>query len=155
MKNKIIYKTLGSGLGTGYFPFATGTIASLLALLIYMIPGVDALYVQIPFIVIFFIIGIPIGNYFEEQYGKDPSYCTVDEFVGTWISLLFLQKNIWLIGLAFVIWRLFDIIKPFPANRAEKLNGGLGIMLDDVIAAIYTVLVMQLVIYLFIKFSLL
>jgi phosphatidylglycerophosphatase A len=69
--------------------------------------------------------------------------------VGMWISLLFIPKQIWFILIAFVIWRILDITKPFPANIAEKLNGGLGIMLDDIIAAIYSLTITHIIIYLF------
>jgi len=95
-------------------------------------------------IVLFFLYGVIVGDEFEKAYGKDPRQCTVDEVVGMWISLLFLPKSLIISGIAFIIWRAFDIFKPFPADRMEKLNGGLGIMLDDVVSAVYSTIIMNL-----------
>ncbi|HEX2865936.1 MAG TPA: phosphatidylglycerophosphatase A [Ignavibacteriales bacterium] len=152
MKNNFFIKLLGSGFYTGYIPFAPGTFGSLAALLIYwFIPGFELPYVIIPLIVIFFLIGIKAGDRFEITYGKkDPSEATIDEVVGMWISLLFVPKVLNYVILSFVIWRIFDIIKPSPARNAEKLKGGLGIMLDDVIAAAYSCILVHLIIFLFV-----
>ena len=140
-------KLLGSGFFAGYFPFASGTIASLVALLIYCLPGFEHLYIILPITVLFFLIGIYLGNKFEKIYGKDPAECTIDEIVGMWISLILLPKTIAISLLTFFLWRVFDIYKPFPARSVEKLNGGLGIMIDDVISAFYTLIIMHLVVY--------
>lgn len=150
MKINLLEKIIGSGLFTGYIKTASGTFASFAAVLIYMIPGFENPGMMTFFISFFFIWGISIGNKFEKVYGKDPKQCTIDEFVGTWISLLFVPKTILFIPIAFVIWRAFDIYKPFPVNRAEKLKGGWGIMLDDVIAGFYSFILTHLIIY-FIK----
>ena len=140
MKINIIEKALGSGLFTGYIPFASGTFGSLAALFIYLIPGFENKYLLLPFIVLFSAAGIFIGNKFEAVYGNDPKECTIDEFVGTWISLILIPKNIYLMIGVFLIWRFFDIVKIYPANAAEKIKGGLGIMLDDIIAGIYAMI---------------
>jgi phosphatidylglycerophosphatase A len=102
---------------------------------------------MIVFIIVTFLYGIRIAGKFEVIYGKDPSECTIDEFVGTWIALLFIPKQWTFILISFCTWRLFDIVKPFPANRAERINGGLGIMLDDVIAALYSLGIVHIVIF--------
>jgi len=145
-------KFIGSGFYTGYFPIASGTVGSFAALLIYLIPGFENLFIIIPAILIFALYGIFLGNKFEIKYGKDPSECTVDEVVGTWISLLALPKTIGIIVAAFLIWRILDIIKPPPARGLEKLKGGLGIMIDDVVSGIYTLIIMHLIVYLLGKF---
>lgn len=124
-----------------------GTFSSFAALLIFLIPGFDAPYIIFPAIVFFFFWGISLGNRFEKVYGKDPSKCTVDELVGTWIAFLYIPKDPVSLGIAFVLWRLFDIIKVYPANIAENLEGGLGIMLDDVISAIYSLILSHIFIY--------
>lgn len=134
-------KSIGSGLFSGYFPFAPGTIGSVFALVIFLIPGFENYYIIVPSIIISFIIGIPLGNYFEEIYSKDPQQFTLDEFTGMWVALLATPKSIELILLTFVVWRVLDIYKPFPANRAEKLNGGWGIMLDDVVSGMYSLII--------------
>jgi len=140
---------LGSGFLTGYIPIASGTFGSFIATVIYyFVPNFEKPYIIFPVIIIIFFYGIYIAKKFETKYGKDPSQCTIDEFVGTWIALCLLPKKLILIAIAFVIWRLLDIVKPFPAKQAEKVNGGLGIMLDDVISGVYTLIIMEILIFL-------
>ena len=152
MKINSLEKFIGSGFYTGFFPVASGTVASLAAIIIYLIPGFEQLFIIIPFTLIFLLYGIFVGTKFEAQYGKDPSECTVDEIVGTWISLIALPKSVLIIVITFIIWRLLDIIKPPPARKLEKLKGGLGIMTDDIISGLYTLLIMHVVVYLSGKF---
>lgn len=139
-------KILGSGFYTGYIPIASGTFGSLAALVIYLIPGFEKLYVLIPFILVFIVLGIKIGNKFDVIYGKDPSECTIDEVVGMWISLIYVPKSFMNIFIAFIIWRILDIIKPYPARDSEKLNGGLGIMMDDIISSFYSLFIVHIII---------
>jgi phosphatidylglycerophosphatase A len=141
-------RIIGSGFYSGYSPIASGTAGSLAALLIYFIPGFEKLYIIISFSVLFFFIGIPIGSKFEKIYGKDPAQCTIDEFVGTWISLIALPKTVPISITAFLIWRVLDILKPPPARKFEQFKGGFGIMIDDVISAIYTLFIMHVIVYL-------
>lgn len=143
-KDEII---IASGFYTGYFPFAPGTVGSLLAFLIYMIPGFENPFILIPLIIITFFYGVKVSTKMEKILGKDPSECTIDEFVGTWISFLFLPKNIIILIIAFLLWRILDILKPPPANKMENLREGWGIMLDDVVSGFYTMLIMQIIIY--------
>lgn len=149
--NKLEY-FIGSGFLTGYSPVASGTVASFAALLIYWIPGFEQPYVIIPLTILVTLYGIPLGTKFEKKYGKDPSECTIDEVAGMWISLLFLPKTVIVSLAAFFIWRGLDIIKPSPARQLEKLHGGAGIMLDDVVSALYTLVIMHLGVYLLPKF---
>lgn len=145
-------KIIGSGLYSGYVPIASGTFGSLVALFIYFIPGFEQPVVIIPVTILTFIYGIYISGKFEIVYGKDPSECTIDEVVGTWISLMLLPKSIGIAITAFLLWRVLDIIKPPPASQSENLKGGLGIMLDDVISGFYTMIVMHIIIELFGKY---
>lgn len=147
MKLNLIEKILGSGFFTGYIPFASGTFGSLAAVIIYLIPGFENPTILLLLISIFTVVGVKLGSKFEKIYGKDPKECTIDEFVGTWISLLFLPKNLVYVLGAFLIWRVFDVIKPFPANYVEKIKGGWGIMLDDIIAGFYSFIVIQIILY--------
>jgi phosphatidylglycerophosphatase A len=93
-----------------------------------------------------------LGNKFERLYGKDPAQCTIDEIVGTWIALIALPKTAGIVITSFLLWRILDIIKPEPARMLEKIKGGFGIMLDDVISAAYSLIIMHLIVYLFGKF---
>ncbi|HRI47020.1 MAG TPA: phosphatidylglycerophosphatase A [Ignavibacteriaceae bacterium] len=139
----LISKMIGSGFFTGYIPFASGTFGSLVALLIYLIPGFQRLEIIVPMIIIFSAWGIHLGNIFEKEYGKDPAQCTVDEVVGMWISLILVPKTFTALLIAFLVWRFFDIVKPPPARQLEKLKGGLGIMIDDIVAAFYALAVIH------------
>ncbi len=152
VKLSFIEKLLGSGFYTGYIPIASGTFGTLAALFIYLIPGFENPYIIIPALIIFFIYGVYVGNKFEKVYGKDPSECTIDEVVGTWISYLLLPKTVGIIIITFFLWRALDIFKPYPARKLENLNGGLGIMIDDVVSGFYTLIIMHLVVYFFGKF---
>lgn len=152
MKLNFFERLIGSGFYSGYSPIASGTVGSIVAIVIYLIPGFENLFVIIPFTIILIAYGIFVGTKFEAQYGKDPAECTVDEVVGTWISLIALPKTIWIIITTFFVWRILDIIKPPPARNLERLKGGLGIMIDDVISGFYTLIIMHLVVYLLGKF---
>lgn len=128
---------------------ASGTWGSLAALIIYLIPGFEKPAVIIPAIIVFTLLGVIIGNKFDVVYGKDPAECTVDEVVGMWISLLFLPKTFLVVTLAFFSWRAFDIIKPPPARQLESLKGGVGIMIDDIVAGFYSLLLLHLILFIF------
>lgn len=148
MKINFFEKLIGSGFYSGYAPIASGTVGSAVAIIIYLIPGFENLFVIIPATLILIVYGIFVGTKFEAEYGKDPAQCTVDEVVGTWISLIALPKTIFIILTAFLLWRILDIIKPPPARNLERLKGGLGIMIDDVISGVYTLIIMHLIVYL-------
>jgi phosphatidylglycerophosphatase A len=107
-------------------------------------------YFQIPVIVIIFIIGLPAAGAAEKHFDKkDPRKCVIDEVAGQMVSLLFIPYNVYLYAAAFLLFRFFDILKPFPVKRAERIPGGLGIMLDDILAGLYALAVLQLYRYFF------
>ena len=147
MKINLLERIIGSGLFSGYFPFASGTAGSIIALFIYLIPGFENPFIMILVISTVTILGTKIASKFEKIYGKDPKECTIDEFVGMWISLLFVPKTILFVSAAFVIWRILDILKPFPANYYDKKNGGLSIMMDDIISGFYTLVLIHIFVY--------
>jgi len=95
-------------------------------------------------IVFSILISVYLGNYFEMKYGKDPAIFTLDEYVGTWIAFLFLPKTMLIITIGFILWRVLDIIKPYPANKLEAIKGGWGIVLDDVISGMYSLIIMHI-----------
>ena len=139
-KLKYIFAT---GFGIGYAPYIPGTIGSLVALLLFIfIPFQD--YIWLAIIIIMFFIGIWVSGTVEKDKGKDPGIVVIDEFVGQWIALLFLPRILWIFIASFFVFRILDIIKPFPAADLEELDGGIGIMLDDIIVAIYTNVALQL-----------
>ncbi len=147
MKINLIEKIIGSGFYTGYIPKASGTFASVLALLLFLIPGFENPTFLMFLISVSIVTGVPIATKFENIYGKDPSQYTFDEFIGTWITMLFIPKKIWVILPAFVLWRLMDIYKPFPAKQLESIKGGWGVILDDVVSGLYSFIIVQLTIH--------
>lgn len=144
-------KAIGSGLYTGFIPLAPGTFGSLVGLLIYYIPGFEKPQILIPAIIIFTFYGMFLGSKFETVYGKDPGQCTIDEIVGMWITLLILPKTLLISTIAFFVWRAFDIIKPYPMRKIEEIEGGIGIMSDDIVGGLYSLFTMNLIIYFLIK----
>ena len=147
MKLNLFEKLIGSGLFTGYIKYASGTFGSLAAIIIYLLPGFENPTVLLLAISVCTVVGIKLGSKFEKEYGKDPAQFTLDEFVGTWMSLILVPKTVLFIGISFLIWRALDILKPFPARQSEKLKGGWGIMIDDIISAIYTLILVHIIIY--------
>ena len=140
-------KLISTGLGTGLSPVAPGTVGSLLALIIYFVPGFEKPNVIIPAILVFFLLGTSSAARMETDYGHDPSRVVIDEIVALWISVLFLPKRLLLAVMAFLLFRILDIFKPFPASYFDRRKGGLSIMMDDVVCGVYTNIILQLYLY--------
>ncbi len=140
---------IGTGLLTGKIKYAPGTAASVAALGIWLIPGfADSLWHYMGIIIITGL-GFFIGDKFSAEFGDDPSIFTADEFAGTWVAFLFIPLNLWAILICFIIWRLADIYKFPPARQAEGIKGGVGIVLDDIIAGLYACIITNLLVYYF------
>lgn len=126
--------------GSGKFRFASGTAGSLAALpvilLIHYYLGASAI---VAFAVVLFFVGIWASTIYIEVSGdNDPKPVVVDEVVGQAIAISFLPIGAMEYGIAFVLFRIFDVTKVWPANWAEqRLSGGLAVMLDDVVAGLY------------------
>ena len=134
---------LSTALGLGYAPVAPGTVGSAAGLLLWaLLPPFAS--VQGAAIVVLFIIGSWSGSVAEQHFGRsDPGQVVIDEVMGMLITL-FMNPVGWAgIGLAFFLFRAFDIVKPYPANRLERLHGGLGIMADDGMAGVYANLALR------------
>ena len=142
----LLTRVFGSGLFSGYAPFASGTVGSAVGLAIYWIPGFEQPEWIIPATAIALFFGIIASGRMEKALGHDPSQVTIDEVVGMWISLLWLPKTALVAILAFVIFRALDIVKPPPARTFDRLRGGAGIMLDDVVAGVYTNFIVRVLI---------
>lgn len=139
-----------TGFLTGYFPFASGTVGSFLAVLIYLlIPGFEEPYILIFVILLFSVVGIFTSEFAEKIYGFDPPEVVIDEIVGMWITLLFVPKTFVITAIGFVLFRIFDIVKPFPARQSQDLKGGIGIMLDDIVSGFYSLVILHLILIIF------
>jgi phosphatidylglycerophosphatase A len=125
---------------SGYFPFAPGTVGSAVGLLVYaVVSWTGSPVVEVALILALFAAGVWAGTTAERYFGGvDPGPIVLDEVVGMLITLAFMPGLGWSGAIAgFVLFRIFDVIKPYPAARFERLHGGLGVMADDAMAAIY------------------
>ena len=123
----------------GYFPVAPGTMGSAAGLVFYLLVWwTQSPIVEVALIVSLFALGVWAGSTSERYFGGiDPGPIVLDEVVGMLITLAFIPVGLSGAIVGFVLFRIFDVIKPFPANRLEALHGGLGVMADDAMAAVY------------------
>ncbi|HTO09808.1 MAG TPA: phosphatidylglycerophosphatase A [Myxococcota bacterium] len=135
---RIFILALATGGGSGYSPVASGTVGSLVGLALFaLVGGLGAL----PYAVAcggVIALGIWAAGRAEEIFGRhDDGRITIDEVAGMLVSLASLPFRPEVAGVGFLLFRLFDIWKPFPARAAERLPGGLGVMADDLVAGLY------------------
>ncbi|MBN1559222.1 phosphatidylglycerophosphatase A [candidate division KSB1 bacterium] len=149
---KRLAKIIGSACGCGYFPIAPGTAGSLVAIVaLWLLPPVSLFTLTVTGF-LFFGAGVWASTICEREWGHDAGRIVWDEVLGMMISIAALPKK-WVIYVAaFFLFRLFDIVKPFPANVSQRLPKGWGVMVDDVIAALYTNIVLQIVFKCFFEF---
>jgi phosphatidylglycerophosphatase A len=129
----------------GYAPFAPGTFGSAAGLVVfYAVRSTGSTVVELLAIVLLFVVGIWSGTAAEHHFGGvDPGPIVLDEVVGMLITLALLPVSPMGAFVGFLVFRVLDVVKPFPSARFEKLPGGLGVMADDGMAAIYGNLVMR------------
>ena len=149
MKNKritIFEIALGTGLFTGYLPIAPATWGSGLALVFFwLIPKI--VWLQSIIIIFLFTYGVYLSGKLEKIWGEDARRIVIDETCGMFISLFLLPWG-WKTAIAgFFIFRILDIVKPFPIRRSQNIPAGLGIMIDDVIAGLYTNILLRVLIH--------
>ncbi len=135
---------LATGAGAGYAPFAPGTAGSLLGLLLFWPLSRLPFAGEVGVTVALFLLGTLAATHMASRLGlKDPGIVVVDEVVGQWVSLLLLPLTPVTVALGFLLFRLLDVVKPWPARDFERLPGGWGIMADDVMAGIYANLLVR------------
>ncbi len=141
---KRISKIIGTFLGVGYFPYGPGTFATLISFPIILM--IYNFYISLVLFVIVSIAGIVSGNYLYKDYG-DASFFVIDEVAGVWVGLLFVFDSSlpWKI-LVVLLFRMFDIFKPFPVNKFDELKNGFGIMADDIVAGILAGILVYIII---------
>jgi phosphatidylglycerophosphatase A len=144
-------RALASGFFSGYAPIAPGTAGSLVAVALLWLLSPSSGYRGAPAagglavgILVLLMGGCWLASRAEKEWGKDSKRVVVDEFLGQAIAVAFLPKEpmVWLV--AFLIFRGLDVLKPFPARRAERLPGGAGVMADDIVAGVYANACVQL-----------
>ncbi len=151
-KQSLFYEIIGTGFFTGYLPIIPGTwgtwTAACLAWIFTNIFLFPIWQVSLFGTVICFIFGIYSAKYLSIiSNNKDPSYIVIDEFAGIFLSYLLVPLTVTNFFLGFFIFRFFDIIKLWPIRNLEKLEGGWGIMLDDILAGVYTTIILFLIQY--------
>jgi phosphatidylglycerophosphatase A len=155
---KTISWTIGTFLGIGLIPIMPGTFASIAAALIWIsIPEYyfyNSSEKSIYFGEYFIFLGILIiCSYFfvyickecEKKFGKDAGCIVIDEVVGYMVAVMFLPRTMMVAIYALILFRIFDITKPFFINRLQKLPHGWGVMLDDVLAGVYTNIILHVI----------
>jgi len=140
---------MASGFGAGYSPIAPGTFGTLVAIPIYLVLS------RIPFpiyeltLLTFFFLSSWISDRAQNYWGrKDHPRIVIDEILGFLVTMLWVPKTALLIILGFFLFRFFDILKPPPIRLMEKARGGYGVVLDDVLAGIYSNIILQIISYL-------
>ncbi len=140
--------------GVGYLPLAPGTFGSLVGVgLFLLLARVNPIVIVVAILAVTFA-GIWAGSRIEQLSGrKDPGKVVVDEVAGQMIALLpltlFARWSIVAVIVSFILFRFFDIVKPYPANRLQDLNGGMGIMFDDLVAGVYGAVVVSIILKIF------
>ncbi len=132
----------------GYFPIAPGTVGSAAGLVVYLLVWwTRSPIVEVGLIALTFVVGTWAATHAERYFGGiDPGPVVIDEVLGMLVTLAFIPVG-WSGAIAgFFIFRVFDVIKPYPANRLEKFHGGFGIMADDAMAGVYANLALRLLI---------
>ncbi len=153
MRARTAALALGTFCGAGYFPYGPGTLASALAVVIVRLSwprSVSSLWLLLLAALLYFP-GVWAAGECEKHYGrKDPGLVVIDEVIGQLITLAALRVSVPLaqwkyVLLGFILFRLFDIAKPFPVGRSERLPRGWGIITDDCIAGLYGFVVLAAV----------
>ena len=137
-----------TGAGAGYLPWAPGTAGTLVAIPLSLglnrIAGAS-LYLALLTLAAFIAVATWLCNKGEEIFqGKDCSKIVIDEIAGFMVANFASPTRLKPAILAFLLFRFFDIIKPYPARRAERISGGLGVILDDLIAGVYAFAIVRL-----------
>jgi len=140
---------LATGLGVGYSPIAPGTLGTLITIPIYyFLSNIPSPLYELTLLT-FFFFSVWISENAEIFFGKrDDQRIVIDEMMGFLITMLWVPRTILFIIMGFFLFRFFDIFKPFPIRRLEaKCSGGFGVVLDDMIAGVYSNIILQIISY--------
>jgi phosphatidylglycerophosphatase A len=139
----VLLATVG---GLGYAPIAPGTFGSAAGVALYWFTRHWPVAWQLSLIAVVTIVGIWASTVAARHFDReDPGHVVIDEVAGQLVTLAFTGAGAAATVLAFFVFRIFDIVKPYPANRLEALHGGTGIMADDLMAGVYGCVVMHVV----------
>lgn len=153
----LISRLISTGLGVGYFPIAPGTMGTLAAVVVFWFCPQVSIFQLILICLGLTAIGIYSASITEKEMQNkagsdelhDPGIIVIDEIVGMFVALIAIPKTLNFVIAAFILFRIFDIAKPFPIKKIEKLPSGWGIILDDVAAGLFANIILQIVIIIF------
>lgn len=169
----LLSRFIATGFFSGYIPWASGTIGSLVGAMFFFIPNFSNPVVLSLAIFVGIIAGVHTSHLVANIEGgrltktaqrakarfqperhdtPDPSIVVIDEIVGMWIAMFAIDPSLIAISIAFIAFRVFDIVKPYPARQLERYHKGWGIMLDDVVAGIYANAATRIVIAILLSF---
>lgn len=136
---------VATALGAGYVPFAPGTVGSVAGLVVFALVRVTGQpLIELAAIVLVFVSGAWAATAAERHFGHiDPGPVVIDEVLGMLVTVALIPVSLTGLAVGFVLFRVFDVIKPPPCDRLEALPGGWGVMSDDLMAAIYAHLCMR------------
>ena len=148
---KFISKAISTLFGVGCFPVAPGTLTSFIIILLYKLYLYKLSWpIYLVFLFLLFLISVSSSSHYSRQiHKKDPRNIVIDEALGQLLTLFRLNPSWSLLFIAFLLFRLFDIVKPFPIKKVETLPKGWGIVMDDIVAAIFAGILINL--YLLLK----
>jgi phosphatidylglycerophosphatase A len=130
----------------GYFPYAPGTLGTLAAVPLYYMVSFLPYYLYIPFTALFIILSVWASGIAEGLFGeKDPGYIVADEVSGFLVTMILVPLTLTNVAIGFFLFRFFDIVKPPPSRQSERLEGGLGVVMDDVVAGVYANILLQII----------
>lgn len=149
-----MHKLIATFFGAGYAPIAPGTVGAIFAcvisvLLSYFISDLTQYTIlHIVLVLLGYVLGVWACNALAPEWGDDPSRVVMDEAIGFWITILFVSPTVVNLIIGLVLFRIFDIAKPLGIRTIDqKVKGGHGVMLDDVVAGIYGNICLQAIIY--------
>jgi phosphatidylglycerophosphatase A len=132
----------------GYFPIAPGTVGTFCGA-VFLLVFKPAGWTLVAVALLVFVVGVAASGAAEVVLNrKDSRHIIIDEFVGCLITMFFVEQSLVNLAMGFFIFRFFDIVKPPPVNWMEKLRGGYGVMMDDVMAAAYANLALRIFVHL-------
>ena len=138
---------IGTGFGSGFWPWGPGTAGALTGMLIwyalsFMLNSTLLFAVTLSCIVVFTIAGTWAVRRLSPFWGSDPQKVVIDEMVGVWVPLLAVPaSDIWLALASFVLFRLFDILKPLGIRTLDRRKGAFYVMTDDILAGVYSLII--------------
>jgi phosphatidylglycerophosphatase A len=138
------HKAIASGLGLGFIGRGGGSLAAgVTAVVWYYTHAAHHIFFACIALMLLTFLGIWSAGQMEKLWGHDSARVVVDEIVGMGVSLIWIPAGVKYVVAAFILFRFFDILKPFGIRKIEKIKGGAGVMLDDIAAGLYANVVLQ------------